>query len=253
MKRLIISAVLLVFASLQMAFAAGNPIQNAKQLNPNKYYGAGLCATVGYSCVKINRGDTWQKLFPDEVQRDIVQRVNRTNMSLRPGSTIAVPDHLASVTIQDVAPFPKNIAPSKNKLIIVDQDKLAWGAYDRKGFLVKWGAISSGQNFCSDIKRSCTTITGEFYVFNKKDKKCKSTIFPVDEGGGAVMPWCMFFYKGYALHGSPEVPGYRASHGCIRLFIEDALWLNKEFVELPAERNGMLGTKVVVEELIFQD
>lgn len=43
------------------------------------------------------------------------------------------------------------------------------------------------------------------------------------------MPWCMYFHGGFALHGSYEVPGFNASHGCIRMFVPDAEWLNQEF------------------------
>jgi lipoprotein-anchoring transpeptidase ErfK/SrfK len=39
----------------------------------------------------------------------------------------------------------------------------------------------------------------------------------------------MFFHRGYALHGSYDVPGYNASHGCVRMFVKDAKWLNQEF------------------------
>ncbi|MDP8927571.1 MAG: L,D-transpeptidase family protein [Actinomycetota bacterium] len=35
----------------------------------------------------------------------------------------------------------------------------------------------------------------------------------------------MYFYKGWALHGSNSVPAYPASHGCVRLTRWDALWL----------------------------
>ena len=57
------------------------------------------------------------------------------------------------------------------------------------------------------------------------------------------MPFCMFFYHGYAMHAS-YLPGYHASHGCIRLFYEDAEWLNKNFVDM-----GRRGTKVIVQSL----
>ena len=55
------------------------------------------------------------------------------------------------------------------------------------------------------------------------------------------MPFCMHFYRGYAFHGATAVPGYRASHGCIRLFIEDARWLNNEFIDV-----GAKGTRVII-------
>lgn len=35
----------------------------------------------------------------------------------------------------------------------------------------------------------------------------------------------MYFTGGYALHGSPSVPAYPASHGCVRLSNADADWL----------------------------
>ena len=35
----------------------------------------------------------------------------------------------------------------------------------------------------------------------------------------------MYFYRGWAIHGSNSVPAYPASHGCVRLTRSDALWL----------------------------
>lgn len=212
------------------------------------YYGPGLCNTPGYSCIKTKAGDTWKKLFPNDTQMHIVQEVNRMDINIRAGATLAIPNNLANITLLDVAPFPKQIKPMDNKLIMVDQDRLAWAAYDRNGALINWGSISSGKDYCPDIHKACRTQTGEFYVFNKEGKKCKSGVFPVGEGG-AIMPYCMFFYRGFALHGSLEVTGYRDSHGCVRMFIRDAMWLNEEFAEMPSAKNGYLGTKVVVQQL----
>lgn len=214
----------------------------------NLYYGKGLCATPGYSCIKIKRNETWQTLWPDPIKRDLIQRINRTDHSLHAGAIIAVPNDLENVTLLDVAPFSPVINKTGQKLIIVDQNKLAWGAYDRNGQLVKWGPISSGKDYCSDVQRVCRTMTGIFYVFHKEGLQCESSVFPVGEGG-ANMPYCMFFYKGYALHGSDEVYGYRDSHGCVRLFTKDAKWLNLEFVELPSNKNNFLGTKVVIQKI----
>ena len=59
------------------------------------------------------------------------------------------------------------------------------------------------------------------------------------------MPYCMHFFRGYALHGSEVVPGFRDSHGCVRLFIEDAKWLNEEFIIVP-RAGGIIGTRVIV-------
>jgi len=35
----------------------------------------------------------------------------------------------------------------------------------------------------------------------------------------------MYFTGGYAIHGSDSVPDYPASHGCVRVSLEDAEWL----------------------------
>jgi len=208
------------------------------------YYGPGLCVYPQYQCITAKTGDTWATLFPDETQRDLVQRVNRTYNRLVAGRVLAVPNHLADVTLIDLAPFPHTIADHE-KQVIVDQDKLAWGAYDAQGQLVRWGPIASGRDRCPDSPNACLTLTGTYRVFSKEGEKCKSDIFPIGRGG-AKMPYCMYFHKGFALHGSDDIPGFRASHGCVRMFIRDAKWLNDNFVESSNERNNQMGTKVVV-------
>lgn len=216
--------------------------------NAASFYGTALCGYPQYQCIKVSGGDTWEKLFPDPVQRDLVQRINRTYNPLWAGKEIAVPKNLAYINIFDIAPFPKKLEGETEKQIIVDQEKLAWGAYDAQGNLVWWGPISSGRDKCSDSNRSCRTLSGIFRVFSKENAKCVSDVFPIGKGG-AKMPFCMYFHKGFALHGSDDIPGVRASHGCVRMFVEDAKWLNLNFVELSSERNHFMGTKVIVRPL----
>ncbi len=239
---------LLVLIGIAVVFAMQSMTVSAARVM-GEYYGTKLCSSDQFDCIQIKKGQSWRSLFPDEDQRDIVQRVNRTNMGLWRSKTIAVPKNLDKITLLDVSPFPLQIHGSDQNSIIVDQDKLAWGAYNRSGQLIKWGAISSGKDYCPDIRRSCNTHTGIFNIFNKKDSRCHSNIFPIGRGG-AKMPYCMFFYKGFAMHGSNEVPGYRDSHGCVRLFTQDAKWLNEEFVILSRESNGFKGTRIVVQDLI---
>ena len=208
-------------------------------------YGAGLCGYPQYDCITVASGQSWDNLFPDPEKRDIVQRINRTYNTLEPGKVIAVPKNLALINMLDVAPFPLKIPGENQKEIIVDQDKLAWGAYDAQGNLMRWGPISSGRDRCPDANRSCRTLTGIFRVFSKENEKCVSDVFPIGKGG-AKMPYCMYFHKGFALHGSADIPGVRASHGCVRMFTQDAEWLNHQFVELSSERNNFMGTVVIV-------
>ncbi len=212
------------------------------------YYGAGLCKKANYKCVTIKRGQSWERMFPDALQRDLVQRLNRSDTYLHRGRKIVVPVSFENLTMYDISPFPLKIKKTNEKMIIVNQNLLAWGAYNVNGELVYWGPISSGKDYCRDIGRSCRTVTGIFYVFSKKGEECRSNIYPVGRGG-SKMPYCMFFHKGYALHGSNQVRGYRDSHGCVRLFTRDAKWLNHNFVEI-IHGKWDLGTKVVVQKLI---
>lgn len=211
-------------------------------------YGEKLCHLPDYDCIVTKQEDTWESLFPEPEQEDIVKRVNRMNIYLKPGITLAVPKHLDRLTIYDVSPFPRYIHSEGEKSIYVSQEDLAWAAYDEQGELVWWGPLSSGAGGCPTLDGHCLTPSGSFRVIRKQDIDCISTAFPQRPdgmSGGAEMPYCMHFFRGYALHGSDAVPGYRASHGCVRMFIEDARWLNEEFVDLPG--GGMLGTRVFIE------
>ncbi len=199
--------------------------------------------------MKIKSGDTWASLFPNEESRDLVRRINRMNIRLRTGMVIAIPKNLDRITIYDVSPFPRYIESDGEKTIYISQKKLAWGAYDEDGELLWWGPISSGNPHCHGVYGGCSTPTGSFRVIRKQDIDCISTAFPRradGNNGGAEMPYCMHFFRGYALHGSNTVPGYPDSHGCIRMFTEDARWLNEEFVSVPED--GERGTRVVIDD-----
>ena len=208
------------------------------------YYGKDLCHSPGFECHQVLAGDTWQNLFPDEQDRLVIQKINRTYNHLWAGRILAVPRIKGPFNLLDYAPFDALIKVNEPQ-VIVDQDKLAWAAYDATGKLLNWGPIASGSTKCSDSNNSCLTLTGMFRVFNKENEKCVSDVFPIGKGG-AKMPYCMFFHKGFAMHGSDDMPGYRASHGCVRMFVEDAKWLNHEFVEISSDRNQQRGTLVIV-------
>lgn len=191
-------------------------------------FSAELCKSPQYTCHVSKRGDTWAKLFPDTEQRDLVMRINRMNTRLYSGIKIAIPNDLSTATLLEFAPFPKQIEALGKKSIVVSLDKLAFGAYDAEGNLQHWGPVSGGKSYCSDLGRGCRTKSGSFTIYSKGSSSCVSSKFPLGKGG-APMPYCMFFHGGFALHGSPEVPGYNASHGCVRMFTQDAKWLNQDF------------------------
>lgn len=204
------------------------------------------CHTEEYECVRVKRNQSWQKMFPDERERDIVMRVNHTNQGLYQGMVIKVPRNISSASLLDFSPFPKNVDDIEERTVIFDPSLFAWGAYDSDGSLVRWGPATGGAGWCKDIGRSCRTKSGSFRINSMGSSNCVSSKFPMPNGG-APMPYCMFFNGGQALHGSPgQVVKGNVSHGCVRLFVQDAEWLRYEFVEPPSESNDYQGTKVIV-------
>lgn len=200
----------------------------------------------GFSCIKVKRGQSWHKLFPDERERSIVMRVNHRNGNPYPGMTVKVPNDLEDADLLDYSPMPMTVNTEGEKLIIFDPAIHAWAAYDEDGDIVRWGPATGGKNWCSDIGEPCRTKTGEFRIYSLGSSNCVSSKFPQPDGG-APMPYCMFFHGGIAFHGSPGgVIKANASHGCVRMFVKDAEWLRYDFVDPPIASNDFRGTKVVV-------
>lgn len=234
--------VIVVFASFLLSIQTAYP----------RSFGHTICKDPGFSCKRVRGGQSWYSLFPDEHDRDIVMRINRMNTPLYAGQVIAVPENLASSDIMDFAPFPLRVQPLGEKVIIIDPLVLAWGSYAADGSLVKWGPIAAGADYCRDIDMPCQTHPGSFRVFSLGSSDCISHKFPLPYGG-APMPYCMYFNNGQALHGEPNgVPGYNASHGCVRLYVTDAEWLRYDFVEGPNESNNYRGTRVIVRSYGFE-
>lgn len=128
--------------------------------------------------------------------------------------------------------FPSSRPATGKKVVIFSPKATAWAAYDGNGHLIKTGRASGGKAYCPDVGRSCRTVTGKFSFYSKKGAECKSSKYPIETGGGAPMPYCMHFNRGFALHGSYNVPDHNASHGCVRVLPSAAKWLNENFVDV---------------------
>ncbi len=214
------------FGSLIIIFISGSTAVFSDSMR----FGEFLCTQPQYQCREIEKEESWASIWEEPEKQNQIKRLNRMNIKLKPGMKIAVPLDKNFFEDSNNFPFPSKIGTSGEKQIQVDLSILAWAAYDEEGHLLKWGPASGGKAWCPDIHAKCRTPSGKFYLIEKGGVSCKSHKFPIPKGG-APMPYCMFFKKGYALHGSPEVPGYHASHGCVRLFKEDAQWLNEQFTK----------------------
>jgi hypothetical protein len=315
--KLVMSAFLFfLLGQLVSSPALADPIKDTPR------YGHSLCDHPDFHCLTIaaktalEEGETrkrrsrkgrpvapsWEELWPEARERDIVQRINRMCISLRPGMVIAVPNDMRDKTFMDFSPLPLRVdyegnslegpedrlealrakgydynpelrwqchpAPEREawpdpeaqcqapeltmserlallqnqknpdrKLLIYDPKLLAFGAYDNDGRLLRWGPGVGGASYCADIGRSCRTKTGVTFIRHKRGRYARSNRYPLPNGGAPV-PYFMEFWPQYGFHASANVPGRHASHGCVRLFFEDARWLNEEFAEI--------GTKVIV-------
>src|SRR3989338_8110877 len=116
--------------------------------------------------------------------------------------------------INQLAPFPARLdaLSAVNKILLISYAAQAFVVYEN-GKLIRWGPASLG-------KQSTQTPTGLFAT-NWKSKRTRSTVNP-----SWVMEWYFNLdnYAGIGMH-EYALPGYPASHGCVRLSKEDAFWL----------------------------
>jgi hypothetical protein len=137
--------------------------------------------------------------------------------------------------------LPQQMNTDGKKMVLVDPNVHAWGAYGSDGQLIKAGIATAGGAVCppDDNEADCRTDFGTYHITSLGDEGCYSKVYPKPQGGG-LMPYCMFFNKGEALHGSPDpaVVEANVSHGCVRMRIPDAEWMRNNFAQV--------GTKVVI-------
>lgn len=143
-------------------------------------------------------------------------KLNRRDLAhVRRGDTLWLPDSLG--LLRDslaLSPFPRRLASADSlpKLLLVSLRVQAFGAYER-GHLRRWGPTSTGRD-------SLQTPAALFHA-NWKDEERTSTFN--DEW---LLKWYVNLenYLGISLH-LFDLPGYPASHSCVRLALDDARWL----------------------------
>ncbi len=207
---------------------------------PDALYAQTLCHNPLFYCRSVKPDETWRGLFPDDQQRDLIERINRTNVPLQYRTQIILPRDISKLNYEALSPLPAHMQTQGQRLLYVDLDKFAFAAYNEQGERVLWGPASGGRAWCDDTKASCLTATGVYHIFRIKGADCRSGTYPLENDGGAAMPYCMYYYKGFAIHASTLSGFVNRSHGCIRLFDDDAKWLEQQFVQL--------GTKVIVKQ-----
>jgi hypothetical protein len=157
---------------------------------------------------------TWLSSLKSNDTLNVLLLLNRVDQDhLLRQDTLVMPDKIYA-NLNLYCPFPEIIEPLKtiHKIIFVSRYAQAFAVYE-KGLRVRWGAASLG-------KESTPTPAG-LYFTNWKAKKTTSTV-----NRSWVLEWSFNLdnYKGISMH-EFSLPGYPASHSCIRLFRDDANWL----------------------------
>ena len=147
-------------------------------------------------------------------QLNTILALNRVEKNrLRPKSPIVIPE-CVSEDFNAYSPFPEevNMLQCIPKTVLINKRVQAFALYEN-GELVKWGPVSTGKN-------STKTPSGLNYGNYKAQRK----ISTVDESW--VLPYYFNFmnFEGVGVH-QYALPGYPASHGCVRLYMDDAKYI----------------------------
>jgi len=203
-----------------------------------------------FECVKVRRRDTLAKLFGSNWE--IVSRINKVNpLVLKIGMILKVPRDFEWA--KTYSPLPDSLPQVRHlkQFVLIDLGGQYLAGYEN-GKQMFWYPISSGFNprqtphaYIRDIVRidsiqsgrmykdslpDLSTPTGFFSVLWKDSTHVSGTFFKIDsltsDSIGAPMPWGMMFFPAYWEHGTGDnpwgLPGYPASHGCVRTFDKDA-------------------------------
>jgi hypothetical protein len=152
-------------------------------------------------------------------QLDILEKLNRRDREhlIRtdpPVPGIVVPAIWESDELA-YSPLPREwpAAAAHAKYLVVHQPLQVFGAYE-VGRLVRWGPVSSG--------RKETPTPAGAYNLTWRSRKRTST-----DNDAWVLEWYFNFInsRGISFH-QFDLPGYAASHACVRLLQRDAQWIS---------------------------
>ncbi|MFT7507834.1 MAG: lipoprotein-anchoring transpeptidase ErfK/SrfK [Acidimicrobiales bacterium] len=165
-----------------------------------------ITVPAGFTSYTVQQGDTWESITANSKFAFLAMKVNRVDAKhLKSGMTVIIP---VSTMAYQYVPVPKRIEAHAERQLIVFLEEQYFGAYEN-GTLVHWGPVSSGKNG--------RTRVGSFKAL-WKDRWHRSSKY-----GLARMFFAVQYNGDYFTH-EQDLPGYAASHGCVRMLAEDASW-----------------------------
>ena len=192
--------------------------ERQRQVEQNMY---GNYPLINYKRIKIHNKkelDSLQKVFGKKSKNrtaayKAISTINRKEYRFfRAKDSITVPDTIIDDTrAYSVLPQFYPAVKDSAQFIVVSIKYQCYGAYEY-GKLVKFSAVNSG-------KYKSSNPPG-FYYLNWKARHHRSSL-----DSTWYMPFTFnFTAEGTAFH-QYLMPGYPASHGCLRQFYDDAEWL----------------------------
>ncbi len=194
-------------------------------------------ATIGYH---FEQYKAWKKTNPDGKIQSIVFAVNRTDSNrIKRMDSVIVPNDVTG-DIEFYLPFPVSVPYLKdvNKLIIFSYPAQAFAAYEN-GELAYTGPSSMGSKL--------HPTPANLYYGNWKAEKTTSTF---NDEWDLKWNFNIENKEGIGFH-EYEMPGYPASHSCLRMQEKDAkfmyTWAEQWMLD-PKDENKVLakGTPVIV-------
>ena len=150
----------------------------------------------------------------DERKLALLEKLNRTDLQHLPRLKAHIVPDVWDGDELAYSPLPLEYewAKGKKKALVVHLPRQVFGGYE-DGRLIRWGPVSSGSD-------KSPTPPGQFHL-NWRSKGRQSTV-----DSRWFLPWYFNFInkRGISFH-EFDLPGYPASHSCLRLLRRDAMWL----------------------------
>lgn len=165
------------------------------------------------SLTEVKRADSLWSSYNEQQQRMLLA-INRVEaVRVGPGSKLIVPDTLVE-NFNLYAPFPAEleILEPIPQTVLISRRVQAFALYEC-GRLIRWGPVSTG-------KQATPTPAG----LNYGNYKAKRKISTVNQSW--IMPYYFNFmnFEGVGVH-QYLLPGFPASHACVRLDMADAVFI----------------------------
>jgi lipoprotein-anchoring transpeptidase ErfK/SrfK len=144
---------------------------------------------------------------------ETILKLNRINSEYVKKDSVLIVAHTPEDWMT-LSPFPLSLpaAATIPKLDMISQRVQAFGVYEY-GTLVRWGPVSTG--------KQSTPTASKLYFTNWKSEEIASSF-----NNEWILKWNFNLdnTEGIGMH-EYTMPGYPASHSCVRMFETDAKWL----------------------------